>query len=186
MSLLRLLAILLMAPALVQAAAPKAAAPTGPTGDTANADRIRKYKFEITPIEYRGRLEKDPFIPGVPLRAGFEGGGWKVRIGTLKLSSVIMGKQKVAVFKEMSGPRYSYILLNGILVGPDHKPIPGIEGTIEKLGSKGDYRVILRQGADSVIHTLANENAKYHRSRRAGGGSQSDSDKNENEVGGAE
>ena len=131
-------------------------------------------------------MNRDPFLPGVPLRAGFEAGGWRVRIGTLKLSSVIMGKQKVAVFKEMSGPNYSYILLNGILVGPDHKPIPGVEGTIEVMGGKGDYRVILRQGVESVIHTLANENAKFRRSRRAGGGLQSDNEKNENEAGGSE
>ena len=186
MGALRAVFLVLLAPVLVYAAAPKAGVPTGPTGDTANADRIRKYKFEISPIDYRGKMDKDPFIPGIPLRAGFEGGGWKVRIGTLKLSSVIMGKQKVAVFKEMSGPSYSYILLNGILVGPDHKPIPGIEGTIEPMSGKGDYRVILRQGVDSVIHTLTNENAKFRRSRRAGGGSQSENDKNANEVGGAE
>ena len=163
-----------------------AAAPTGPSGDTTNADRIKKYKFEISPIDYRGKKEKDPFIPGVPLRAGFEAGSWKVRIGTLKLSSVIMGKQKVAVFKEMSGPSYSYILLNGILVGPDHKPIPGIAGTIEPLGEKGDYKVTLRQGVESVVHTLTNENQKYRRSPRAGRNSLSENDKIENEVGGSE
>ena len=184
MSALRVVAAILALSAVARGAAP--AAPTGPTGDTANADRIRKYKFDITPIEYRGKMNRDPFMPGVPLRAGFEGGGWKVRIGTLKLSSVIMGKQKVAVFKEMSGPGYSYILLNGILVGPDHKPIPGVEGVIEPMGSKGDYRVILRQGVESVIHTLVNENAKFRRSRRAGGASQFDNEKIENEAGGSE
>lgn len=184
MKTFRIVIIFLLMTAACRAAA--APAPTGPSGDTANADRIRKYKFEISLIEYRGKLEKDPFIPGIPLRAGFEGENWKVRIGTLKLSSVIMGKQKVAVFREMSGPKYSYILLNGTLVGPDHKAIPGIEGVIETLGGKGDYRVTLRQGAESVIHTLVNENAKFRRSRRAGGGSLSGNDKNENEVGGSE
>jgi len=184
MSLVRFIISVVMLSGVASAAAP--AAPSGPSGDTANAERIKKYKFDISPISYRGKSEKDPFIPLVPLRAGFEGGGWKVRIGTLKLSSVIMGKQKVAVFKEMSGPSYSYILLNGILVGPDHKPIPGVAGIIEPMAGKGDYRVTLRQGAESVIHTLTNENAKFRLSRRAGGGAQADNDKNENEVGGSE
>jgi len=171
--------LLLAVPVL--AAAPDTGAPS-----TDSSVKIKKYRFEIRPIDYKGKLGADPFMPGVPLRAEAAGKTWKVRISTLKLSSVIMGKQKVAVFKESIGPIYSYILVNGILVGPDHKPIPGIEGSIEPMAKKGEYRVILRQGVDSVVHTLLDEDAKYRKASEPSGAASSGTDRTGISVGGSE
>lgn len=123
-------------------------------------DVIKAHKFEVKPIRYGASLMPDPFVPLLPLKTGTESEGWKVRIASLKLTSVIMGKRKVAVFQESSGPGFAYILVSGALLGPDRKPIPGVEGSIEALPGKMEYRVVLKQGVESVEFTLTDEKAK--------------------------
>ncbi|MEK7765513.1 MAG: hypothetical protein AAB368_04685, partial [bacterium] len=128
-----------------------AAAVPARAGD-AERDRIKKYVFEIRPIEFRVPAGLNPFIPLLPYKAAAPGAssGWKVRISSLQLSSVLVGRKKVAIFKESWGPRYPYILVDGVLEGPDHKPVPGIEGIIEAGARRGEYHVTLRQGAESI------------------------------------
>lgn len=165
--------------AILALSMPAEAAPapsTALTPEQATA-KIKSYRFEVRPIEYKGQTGVDPFRPGVPMRAGTESKNWKVRIKTLKLSSVIVGRQRVAVFKESIGPTYSYVLVNGVLVGPDHKPIPGIEGSIEETGRRGDYRVTLRQGVETIVHTLADEEAKSRRAYGTAGSASSGTEK---------
>ncbi len=141
--------------ALMLAPATLSAAPAAPATDPAvNVKRIKDYKFAVRAVEYKGKTEVDPFGPGIPMKTVVDRKDWKVRISTLKMSSVIVGKQKVAIFTEMIGPAYSYILRNGILVGPDHKPIPGIKGTLEETKRRGEFRVILQQGGETVVHTM--------------------------------
>jgi hypothetical protein len=138
-------------------------------------DAIKTHKYEIRPTPYRDEGRRDPFSPMVPLRAVRQRDEWKVRIASLELSSVIMGKKKVAIFNEVHGPRFSYILVNGVLIGPDHRPIPGIAGTIEPVGNRGEYRVVLKQGAERVEYAMANwnlsgrKNARSDRKSRAAG-----------------
>ncbi len=122
---------------------------------------IRQYKFEVQQIKYRDDGRKDPFkllarAGGVLLSS--RGKNWNVHIGSLKLSSVITGKRKVAIFKESYGPT-SYILVNGSLIGTDHKPIPGIAGRIESLNEHGAYRVILKQGVKEIEFEMLNGEA---------------------------
>lgn len=123
-------------------------------------DVIKSYKFEVKQIPYKASPAFDPFVSLLPLKAGTAPEEWKVRIASLRLTSVILGKRKVAVFQESSGPSFSYILVSGALIGPDNKPIPGVEGSIEAIPGKREYRVILKQGVESVEFTLADERAK--------------------------
>jgi len=119
-------------------------------------DTIKGHKYEIQPTPYRDEGRVDPFSSLVPLRNVRRRDDWKVRIASLSLSSVIWGKKKVAILNEVHGPRYAYILMNGVLVGPDHRPIPGVAGTIEQLGGRAGYRVILKQGAERIEYAMTN------------------------------
>jgi len=132
-------------------------------------DAIKTHKYEIRPTPYRDEGRRDPFAPMVPLRAVRQRDDWKVRIASLELSSVIMGKKKVAIFNEVHGPRYSYILVNGVLIGPNHRPVPGIAGSIEPVGNRGEYRVVLKQGAERIEYAMANWNASSQKNARSGG-----------------
>jgi hypothetical protein len=119
----------------------------------AEKDEIRKYKFEINRVPFKSTASINPFRPQVPLKATERTSGdnqCKVRISTLKLSSVIVGRRKVAIFKEVHGPGYAYILVDGVLRGPDHNAIPGIEGKIEPLGDRGEFHVTLKQGIETI------------------------------------
>jgi len=130
-------------------------------------DTIKQAKLVVNQIAYRGDNRKDPFEPLVPLKSAQQGKNWKVRVASLRLSSVITGKQKVAIFKELHGPTFSYILVNGVLLGPDHNPIPGVAGTIEESRDRpGEYRVVLTQGADKIEFTLINKELSEKRSAR--------------------
>jgi hypothetical protein len=134
--------------------APGVEAAAAATGDAKEA--LKGRKFETLRIEYRQDERRDPFEAQVPFKRLQKETNAKVRIGSLKLSSVITGKQKVAIFRELHGPAYSYILVNGILLGPQRKPIPGVAGTIEPLNRQGEYRVTLKQGADRIDFSLLN------------------------------
>ena len=136
-------------------------------GSAEPKDVIKAYKFEVRPIEYKASFRPDPFVSKLPLKTSSAPEEWKVRIASLKLTSVIVGNRKVAIFRESSGPSFAYILVNGALLGPDHKPVPGVEGNIESLPAKGEYRVILKQGVESVEFTLAGEKAKAARKAAA-------------------
>ncbi len=137
-------------------------------GVCADKDTIKKYKFEVNPVPFRTGADINPFRSQVPLKV-VEGGSikegqWKVRISTLKLTSVMVGRRKVAIFKEAHGPGYAYILVDGVLRGPDHNAIPGIEGKIEPIGDRGEFHVTLKQGIetiefDHVIERLREEEA---------------------------
>lgn len=133
-------------------------------------DDIKGRKWEIKPTVYRDEGRRDPFAPLIPLKNVMREGENKLRIVSLSLSSVIVGKRRVAVFKELQGPNYSYILVNGVLIGPDHKPIPGVAGSIEALNNKAEYLVVLKQGADKVEFTQPNwelAGRKHHSSETA-------------------
>lgn len=130
-------------------------------------EAIKGHKYEVRPTPYRDDGRRDPFAPMVPLRAVRQRDEWKVRIASLELSSVIMGKKKVAIFNEVHGPRYSYILVNGVLIGPDHRPIPGIAGSIEPVGNRGEYRVVLKQGAERIEYAMANWNLSGQKNARS-------------------
>lgn len=119
-------------------------------------DEIKQFRYETRRIVYHREKRKDPFNALTPLKNILRDKNWRVRIGSLKLSSVIVGRRKVAIFKEMHGPDFSYILVSGVLIGPDHEPISGIVGTIEPLSKQGDYRVVLKQGTDQVVQTISN------------------------------
>ena len=131
-------------------------------------DAIKAHKWEIQPVPYRDEGRRDPFIPLVPLKAQPHSAEWRVRIVSLGLSSVVVGKRKVAVFKELHGPDYSYILVNGVLIGPDHKPIPGVAGTIEAINNRAEYRVVLKQGAEKVEYSMPNWELAETKIRKAG------------------
>lgn len=136
-------------------------------------DVIKGRKWEVQPAAYRDEGRRDPFQPLVPLKNVLREGEGKLRIVSLALSSVIVGKRKVAVFKELHGPDFSYILVNGALIGPDHKPIPGVAGVIEALNNKAEYVVTLKQGGDKVTFTQPNwelTGRKAHRTDDAGSG----------------
>lgn len=143
--------------------------------DSAPKDAIKGHKYEVRAVPYSDNAHADPFQPLVPLKTVESAADWKVRIASLRLSSVIVGRGKVAIFNELHGPVYSYILVNGVLLGPDRKPVPGVAGTIEPTGQTGEYRVTLRQGAEKVEYTMRNfelMNRKTTRTaRRAQGGS---------------
>ena len=124
--------------------------------DGANKDAIKAHKYEVRAVPYSDNAHGDPFSPLVPLKTAETPGEWKVRIASLRLSSVIVGRSKVAIFNELHGPVYSYILVNGVLLGPDRKPVPGIAGVIEPAEVPGEYRVTLRQGAEKVEYTIRN------------------------------
>ena len=117
-------------------------------------ETIKSQKYEVQAVPYRDESREDPFVPRVPLKAVQSRDKWKVRIGGLRLSSVMSGKKRVALFTELYGPSFSYILVNSVLIGPDHRPIPGIAGSIEPLGTSGNYRVTLQQGTERVEHTF--------------------------------
>jgi len=119
-------------------------------------DIIKSHKFEIIRTDYHSDDRRDPFESQMPFKRIQKETSVKVRIGSLKLSSVITGKQKVAIFKELHGPSFSYILVNGVLLGPERQPIPGVAGTIEPLNRQGEYRVTLKQGADRIEFSLVN------------------------------
>jgi len=119
-------------------------------------DTIKDHKYVIRSVPYNDNGHADPFVALVPLKTADNPGEWKVRIDSLRLSSVIVGRNKVAIFNELHGPVYSYILVNGVLLGPDRKPVPGIAGVIEPAALPGEYRVTLRQGADKVDYTIRN------------------------------
>lgn len=144
----------------------------------ADKDVIKKYKFEINPVPFRSSAEINPFKTQVPLKvieSRGSDGQWKVRISTLKLTSVLVGQRKVAIFKEAHGPGYAYILVDGVLRGPDHNAIPGIEGKIEPIGDRGEFHVTLKQGIetiefDHVIQRLREEEAARSNEREARSG----------------
>ncbi len=119
-------------------------------------DSIKGHKWEVRAVPYSDNAHPDPFRPMVPLKTAEAPADWKVRIASLRLSSVIVGRSKVAVFNELHGPTYSYILVNGALLGPDRKSVPGIAGVIEPGDLPGEFRVTLRQGADKVEYTIRN------------------------------
>jgi hypothetical protein len=129
-------------------------------------DVIKNYRFEVRPVAFRSTPAINPFKPKVPLKTVETADQkWKVRISTLKLTSVMVGRRRVAIFKEAHGPAYAYILVDGVLQGPDHRPIPGIEGKIEPLGDRGEFHVVLKQGVetiefDHVIQRLREQSAK--------------------------
>ena len=129
-------------------------------------DAIKGHKYEVLPTPYRDEGRQDPFAPLVPLRAVLRREDSKVRVASLILSSVIWGKRKVAIFNEVHGPRFSYILMNGVLIGPDHHPIPGVAGTIEPVGGRGSYRVVLKQGAERIEYSMSNWDLSTYRSAR--------------------
>ena len=124
--------------------------------DGSNKDAIKAHKYEVRAVPYADNAHADPFLPLVPLKTVESTAEWKVRIASLRLSSVIVGRSKVAIFNELHGPVYSYILVNGVLLGPDRKPVPGIAGVIEPGTAPGEYRVTLRQGAEKVEYTIRN------------------------------
>ncbi len=131
------------------------AADPAPAPDASKSrDTLKSQKYEVKAVPYRDEGRDDPFVAKVPLKAVQSRDRWKVRIGGLKLSSVMSGKKKVALFTESYGPSFSYILVNSVLIGPDHRPIPGIAGSIEPIGASGNYRVILQQGSERVEHTF--------------------------------
>jgi hypothetical protein len=119
-------------------------------------DTIKNHKYEIRAVPYNDGGHGDPFVPLVPLKQEERHDLRRVRIISLRLSSVIVGRSKVAVFNELHGPVYSYILVNGVLLGPDHKPVPGIAGVIEPTRLPGEYHVTLRQGAEKVDYSIRN------------------------------
>lgn len=126
-----------------------------PAPDASKArDTIKSQKYEVQPVPYRDEGRDDPFMPKVPLETVQSRDQWKVRIGGLRLSTVVSGRNRVALFTEISGLTFAYMLVNNVLLGPDHRPIPGIAGTIEPLGSTGNFRVTLRQGTEKVEHTF--------------------------------
>jgi len=131
-------------------------------------DAIKGHRYEIQPTPYSDEGRQDPFSPLVPLRAVKRREDWKVRIASLSLSSVIWGKRKVAIFNEVHGPRFAYILMNGILIGPDHRPIPGVAGTIEPAGVRGGYRVVLKQGAERIEFAMTNWDLSALKGARSG------------------
>lgn len=131
-------------------------------------DFIKKYRFAPTLVEYSDGGRSDPFEPLVPLRMVKERDKLKVRIESLRVSSVLAGKHKVAIFTELHGPT-SYILVNSVLLGSDRKPIPGIMGMIEELNRYGEYRVTLKQGADKVVFTVANKDLSEMKAMRGSG-----------------
>ena len=131
-------------------------------------DFIKAYKFTPLLVEYSSGGRGDPFDPLVPLRTVRSRGKLKVRIESLRVSSVIVGKQKVAILKELHGPT-SYILVNSVLLGSDRKPIPGIMGMIEEINKYGEYRVILKQGADKVVFTVVNKDLAEMKAARSFG-----------------
>ncbi len=129
----------------------------GPSGAADEPkDLIKSRKWEVQPVPYRTEGRPDPFLSQVPLKNVLREGQGRIRIVSLGLSTIIVGKRKVAIFKELHGPEFSYILVNGALIGPDHKPIPGVAGTIEALNGKAEYRVTLKQGGDKVEFTQPN------------------------------
>jgi hypothetical protein len=140
-------------------------------------DTIKNHKYEVKSVPYNDAAHVDPFEPQVPLKTAETPGDWKVRIASLRLSSVIVGRSKVAVFNELHGPVYSYILVNGVLLGPDRKPVPGIAGVIEPGILPGEYRVTLRQGAEKVDYSIRNlellnrKQARLARQAKGGSGS---------------
>lgn len=126
-------------------------------------DVIKAYKFEIRPLELRHILTSDPFRSRLPLESQAVPDSVKVRIISLYLTSVIVGRQKVAIFRELHGPSYSYILVNGVLLGPDRKPLPGIAGTIDPIDARGDYTVVLKQGGEVVRFSQVRSNPSGQR-----------------------
>lgn len=118
-------------------------------------DVIKTFVFEPQRVEYKDGGRVDPFEPLVPFRQIKKRKKLVVRIESLKLSSVMTGRRKIAILKELHGPT-SYILVNNILMGSDRKPIPGIAGSIAAINKYGEYRVTLRQGADKVVFTMIN------------------------------
>ena len=130
-------------------------------------DIIKNRKWEIQPVPYRTDGRHDPFQTQIPLKNVLREGEGRVRIVSLALSTIIVGKRKVAVFKELHGPEFSYILVNGALIGPDHKPIPGVAGTIEAINARAEYRVTLKQGGDKVEFTQPNWELAGRKAERA-------------------
>lgn len=121
----------------------------------APVDTIKNYKFKTVKTEYHIDKRDDPFISMDPLQTVPQDQKIKVRIVSLKLSSVISGRRKVAVFKELHGP-LTYYLVNDGLLGSDHSPIPDISGQIKELGKRGEFLVILKQGGEKREYTLKN------------------------------
>lgn len=139
--------------ACLAAAGPARAAEPAPDNSKAR-ETIKSQKYEVQPVPYRDEGREDPFVSKVPLKAAQSRDRWKVRIGGLRLSSVMSGHKRVALFTETYGPSYSYILVGSVLIGPDHRAIPGIAGTIEPLGTTGNFKVTLRQGTEKVEQTF--------------------------------
>lgn len=138
----------------------------------AEKERIKRFRFEIQPIEFHAPRGANPFMPLLPMRAAVKQNAaeWKLRIVSLKLSSVIAGRRKVAVFKESMGPGYPYLLVDGVLLGPDRKPVPGVAGSIEPAGRPGAWAVTLRQGADSIEFTQVDALEDEKAAARSGAG----------------
>ncbi len=135
--------------------------------ESENSKVIKDFSYEIQAVAYKGTEAVNPFLPMVPLRVAalVEDQGWKVSISGLRLTSVMVGRRKVAVFKEAHGPNYAYILVDGVLRGPDNNAIPGIEGKITPVGDRGEFHVTLKQGIhtlefDHVIQTLRERSAR--------------------------
>jgi len=129
-------------------------------------DVIKKFKTQAERIEYKDGERADPFEPLFPFRTKKSRDQMKVRIQSLKLSSVMSGRRKVAILKEVHGPA-SYILVDNVLLGADRKPIPGIAGIIEPLNEHGEFRVTLKQGGDEIVFTLENKDLDDMRAARA-------------------
>jgi hypothetical protein len=129
-------------------------------------EAIKKFKYEIQAIPYRASDQPDPFVPQVPLRMRQDPDQSKVRVTSLMLTSVMVGKRKVAVFREEAGPSFAYILVDGKLMGPDNKPVQGVRGTIEPMGRPGEYHVVLKQGWETIEFTHKNQNILNRKSGR--------------------
>jgi len=147
---------------------PQTATPKVPTATEVEEARaaIKAFVCEIKPTSYRTSDQPDPFIVQVPLKLHQDADQSKVRVTSLVLTSVMVGKRKVAVFRESAGPSFAYILVDGKLMGPDNKPVQGVRGTIEPMGRPGEYHVVLKQGWETIEFMQKNESILNRKSGR--------------------
>ncbi len=141
------------------------------TASAGPQDTIKNFVFESQRVEYKDGGRVDPFEPLMPFRQVKKSKKLVVRIESLKLSSVMTGRRKIAILKELHGPT-SYILVNNILLGSDRKPIPGIAGSITAINKYGEYRVTLQQGVDKIVFTMINKNLADMKAARERGARQ--------------
>jgi hypothetical protein len=164
------------APARLAAAAWLVLAPAAAGMADEPKDTIKKASLEIKRVPYRSEGRPDPFRMQAPLRTILQRDPWKVRVGSLSLSSVVVGRRRVAVFRDTFGMDYAYLLVDGVLLGPDHKPIPGVAGSIEPGEQRGEYRVTLKQGGERVVHDFKEGDAvrkRWQEEQEAAGESRS-------------